>query len=348
MFNSPLSLFLFILSLSSVYAQDTLRVLHYTETTGYDHNTRTESKLFFERICDSLTTTTPYTWILTHSDTSEVFNNLTTLQSYSVVIWSNTSGADGLTINQRLNYEQYVSGGGNYLGIHAAADTYRHSTSNGNNTGVWDFYGENLAGCSVQESPHHTSADHNNNMIHTASHPILNGVPNPWNKTEEYYYWENGFLNLTFTELLQVDATGPNSYDIARMTSHYKEHGWGSRSFYTSLGHDISNYTSDENFELLLKNALYWSASPSFPAEIHELIHPTLTVYPNPFLSSIKLETGVDEKCQLIIYDALSREVYSGEIEKETTLDLSHLKKGIYYVFINNQKSVYPTRIVKN
>ena len=348
MFNFVLSFFWVLCLGSFVSAQDTIRVLHYTETTGFDHNTRVESNALFERVCDSLTATTPYVWLLDHSDVSEIFDNLTTLQSYSVVVWSNTSGANGLTVNQRLNYEQYVNGGGNYLGIHAASDTYRHSTCNGNNTGVWDFYGENMAGCSVQESPNHTNADHNNIMTHTVAHPILSGVPDPWNKTEEYYYWESGFLNATFTELLQVAATGPNSYDAARMTAHYKEHDWDSRSFYTSLGHDVSNFTSNETFELLLKNALYWCASPSFPADLNELNNASLAIYPNPFINSINLDMDFDGACQVMVVDALSRVVYSTEIEKETTLDLSHMKKGVYFLVLNDQKNVYSRKIVKN
>lgn len=137
------------------FSQDTIRVLHYTETTGYDHNTREESKIMFENICDTLTANTPYVWTLTHSDTSEIFDDLLDLQNYNVVVWSNTSGADGLTANQRLNYESYVNGGGNYLGIHAASDTYRHSSCNGNNTGVWDFYGENIwMFCSGKPEPY--------------------------------------------------------------------------------------------------------------------------------------------------------------------------------------------------
>ncbi len=347
MFHFVRTLFLVLCFGISVSAQDTIKVLHYTETTGYDHNTRQHSRLFFERICDSLTTITPYVWLLDHSDSATVFDNLTSLQKYSVVIWSNTTGANGLTAIQRANYEQYVNGGGNYLGVHAAGDTYRHSTSNGSNTGVWDFYAEYLAGCSVQENPHHTSANHNNNMSHMVSHPILNGLPSPWNKTEEYYYWENGYINSTFTELLQVGVTGSDSYDAARMMAHYKVHAWGSRSFYTALGHDTSNFTADTNFEQLLKNALYWCASPTFPTEIPSIDIHTLSVFPNPFTEAITIDASVPGLCQVAIYDLLSRKVYSGEVEKSTTLNLSHLKKGVYYLMLNNQKQLYTRQILK-
>ncbi len=330
------------------FSQDTVRVLHYTETTGYDHNTRQESKILFENICDTLTSNTPYVWTLTHSDTSEIFDDLLDLQNYNVVVWSNTSGADGLAANQRQNYESYVNSGGNYLGIHAASDTYRHSSCNGNNTGVWDFYGENLSGCSVQENPNHTSADHNNTMNHSVSHPILNGIPNPWNKTEEYYYWENGYLNSSFTELLRVNATGIESYDVARMTAHYKEHPWGSRSFYTSLGHNVTNFTSDDDFELLLKNALYWVASPSFPAHLNDLSIDWFQVYPNPFSESITIEIDNVEPLKITLHDSNGRIVYFNQVQQKIVVDLSKLQSGIYFIRVYSQKEVLTKRIVKN
>jgi type 1 glutamine amidotransferase len=341
-----ISFFLFFLTGSACFSQDTIRVLHYTETTGFNHSTQTASKNLFERICDSLTATTPHVWLLTHSDSSEVFDNLTTLQQYKVVIWANTSGASGLTPAQRQNYELYVNSGGSYLGIHAASDTYRHSAANGNNTGAWDFYAENLSGCSVQENPNHTAANHNNDINHTAVHPILNGLPNPWNKTEEYYYWESGFLDTTFTELLRVNATGINSYDSARMTAHCKEHAWGSRSFYTSLGHDVSNYTSDAVFELLLKNALDWTANPVLPG-VHETESAMIPVYPNPFVQTLTVTSSSNEPSQITICNTLGQIVYAGTFQQVVTIDLSFLDPGVYCVAIINRKEIRSQRVIK-
>ncbi|HTF02423.1 MAG TPA: ThuA domain-containing protein [Bacteroidia bacterium] len=336
----------FFLTGSACFSQDTIRVLHYTEVTGFNHSTQTVSKNFFERICDTLTATTPHVWLLTDSDSSETFDNLSALQQYKVVIWANTSGASGLTPAQRQNYELYVNSGGSYLGVHAASDTYRHSTANGTNTGAWDFYAENMAGCSVQENPNHTAANHNNDMNHVAVHPILNGLPNPWNKTEEYYYWENGFLDTSFTELLRVNATGINPYDSARMTAHCKEHAWGSRSFYTSLGHDVSNYTSDAEFELLLRNALYWTANP-VPSGVAETEYGVIMVYPNPFFQTLTITSTSNEPSQITICNTLGQIVYAEEFLQSATIDLSFLSSGIYCVAIINRKEVRTQRVIK-
>ena len=249
-----------IATFSALVAQDTIRVAHYTETTGYNHNTKSQSFSMFSGFQYP-----GYVLIVDDQPESEFMDTLEVLNRYDVVIWSNTSGNSGLTQNQRSNFEQYINGGGGYLGIHAASDTYRHGTSNGNKTGTWDWYAENVAGASVQENPNHTSSSHNNNMTkQVTGHPTLANVPDPWNKTEEYYYWENGYLNNTFTELLRVGQTGSNSRDNPRMMAHCKEYPNGSRVFYTALGHDKNNFTSSSNliFQDLMKDALFWVANP--------------------------------------------------------------------------------------
>ncbi|MEL6254308.1 MAG: ThuA domain-containing protein [Bacteroidota bacterium] len=234
------------------------KVLHYTETSGFNHNTRSQSLSMFQAIGSANGFT------VTNDQSGAEFNSVANLQQYAVVIFSNTSGNNILNATQRANFEAYIQGGGSYIGIHAASDTYRHSSANGGSRGTWDWYAENVAGCSVQQSPNHTSQNHNNNMTHRYfGHPTLAGLPNPWNKTEEYYYWENGYLNPTFTEVLRVNQTGGASYDAARMTTHVKELQWGGRAFYTSLGHAQSNFTSDQNFRTLLANAVNWTAAPN-------------------------------------------------------------------------------------
>ncbi len=87
--------FLLLLCVSKLKAQDTIRILHYTETTGYDHGTRTASAALFQRICDSLDATTSFVWMLNSSDSSEVFDNVASLNTFQVIVWANTSGFAG-------------------------------------------------------------------------------------------------------------------------------------------------------------------------------------------------------------------------------------------------------------
>jgi len=242
---------LFLLPFYVLFGQ--IQVLHYVETTGFDHNTREVSVNFFQDLGKRFNFT-----VVQDSDGSQ-FDTAENLSQFSLVIFSNTTGDQGLSQNQRQNLETYINQGGSYLGIHSASDTYRHSSSNGGNKGSWDWYAETLAGCSVQQGPNHTSQNYNANIRLIPSNTALDdNIPNPWNKNEEWYYWENGYLSPAFTTLLEVERTGNNSYDAARMVAHFRELPGGGKAFYTSLGHSGQNFTDDKTFRQLMSNALSW------------------------------------------------------------------------------------------
>jgi len=189
---------------------------------------------------------------------------LANLNQFAVVIFSNTSGNNILTAAQRANFEAYINSGGSYLGIHAASDTYRHSSANGGLTGTWDWYSE-LVGASVQTAPNHVTGTPNYDMTKIGTHPTTENIPNPWSKNEEYYYWLNGYYNTSNNVVLEVEETvGPNgnvnNYDAARPTAWTRDLTGGGRMFYTSLGHANSNYTSDQDFQDLIRDAIIWTA----------------------------------------------------------------------------------------
>ena len=261
-----------------------IRVLHYTETSGFDHRTREVSLAMFQSYSDVLVTD--------DGDGSE-FDVLDSLLRYDVVVFSNTSGSDLLNASQRLNFEEYIARGGNVLGIHAASDTYRHSSANGGSKGVWDFYAETLGG-SVQQSPNHVRGTPLYDIFRVKGHPSVADIPDPWSKEEEYYYWENGYLDSQNMVVLEVETTvGPNgrmnSYDSSRAVSWYKELPSGSRVFYTSLGHARSNFTEDSLFQKHIEQALKWCSNISTNLEDLSL-QSKLVIYPNPSSGDIYFE----------------------------------------------------------
>ena len=171
--------------LSGIVNGQSIKVLHYTETSGFDHRTREVSLAMFEAFFG--------VEVIDDSDGNE-FDDLNELLRYDVVVFSNTSGSDLLDSNQRSNFEAYINQGGSVLGIHAASDTYRHSSANGGSTGVWDFYSETIGG-SVQQSPNHVRGTPLYDINRAREHESVVNIPDPWSKEEEYYYWENGYLD---------------------------------------------------------------------------------------------------------------------------------------------------------
>lgn len=248
------SFFLLALIAGPVPAQQ--RILHFTRTSGFDHGTREVSFALFTSIAQDLGV------VVDDDATGDAFTDATSLAEYDAIIFSNTSGAGILDLQQRSNFEDWVTAGGKVMGLHAATDTYRHSTANGGNTGAWDFYAE-LIGASVQEGPNHVSGTPQYAMSHIGTHASTANLPDPWSKNEEYYYWEGGYYGGDNTEVLRVEETiGPNgqvnSYDAPRPMSWYRELPNASRVFYTALGHATSNYTSDALFRTHVKDALSW------------------------------------------------------------------------------------------
>ncbi len=239
-------------SVTTLVEQSTVmpKVLVFTKTAGFDHNTREESVALVQQ----LATEQGFEVVVDNEGTE--FDSAANLSEYQIVFFTNTSG-NTLTQDQRDNVESYAAQGGHFISNHAASDGYGHSTAttvNGNGKGVWDWYAENVTGCSVRNGPNHTAANFPATVtVQNANGNLTEGIGFPWSDEEEWYYWEGGYINPQFEELLRVAETGTRSFDVERMTAHYWERPDGGTSFYTSMGHARSKYM-DPEFVQLLKN----------------------------------------------------------------------------------------------
>ena len=329
---------LFLLACITSFGQS--KILHYTETSGFDHNTRNASLSMFQGIALN------EGFLVTDDLTGDEFTSLANLEQFDVVVFSNTSGNNILDATQRANFETYISNGGSYLGIHAASDTYRHSTANGSNTGTWDFYAE-LVGASVQQSPNHVNGTPQYSMNIIAAHPSTQNLPNPWVKNEEYYYWENGFFGINNNAVLQVEETvGPNnminSYDSERPMSWYRDLPEGGKMFYTALGHASSNFSSDQNFIQHINDALIW------------ILSETVDVYQVGESAKITIRQTTD-RVDFAPTSTLSIKVISvynsnGQIilesQSENGFSTSPFSSGIYFIRITTTEGVFSKKLV--
>lgn len=318
------------------------RVLHFTRTSGFDHQTRSVSNSMFQSIGNELGV------VVDDDATGDPFSDASTLEQYAVIVFSNTSGNAILSAQQRANFEAWIASGGHVLGIHAASDTYRHSTANGNNTGTWDFYPEML-GASVQENPNHVNGTPTYTMQRFGAHPSIYNIPDQWEKAEEYYYWEGGYFAEFNTEVLVVEETvGPNglvnSYDAPRPMSWYRFLPQSnSKVFYTALGHAQDNFTSDALFRAHIKDALGWllegttglnSPAPSDIGVAHAIMNDILQVTTTPAHSGSTLR----------LFDAIGRTVHEQRISSDvTTIDLRTMRTGIHVLAVGDQ---FRSRIV--
>ena len=228
--------------------------------------------------------------------TGTSFSDAMALAQFDVMVFSNTSGNNILDPTQRSNFEDWVNAGGHVMAIHAASDTYRHSTANGNSTGTWDFYAE-LIGASVQEDPNHVDGTPAYTMEHIGLHSSTANIPDPWLKNEEYYYLENGNCDPANNVVLEVEQTvGPNGlvnpYDAARPMSWFRALTERNRVFYTALGHAQGNYTDDPLFRQHISQDLWWLLQVAMEVAVPS--PSAIRVFPNPANEEVRIE-GFDQ-----------------------------------------------------
>lgn len=319
-------------------------ILHYTGTSGFDHGTRDVSLAMFQGIAGE------HGFNIVNDNDGSTFNSLTSLQQFDAIVFSNTSGAALLDADQRANFEAYIAAGGSAMGIHAATDTYRHSTANGNNTGAWDFYAE-LIGASVQEDPNHVDGTPLYDLTHIGAHTSTTTLPDPWSKNEEYYYWEGGYYRDDNVPVLEVEETvGPNgevnSYDAPRPISWYRELPEGGRVFYTALGHAGSNFTEDALFRQHIEGALTWLIGAGTSIDLLTRT-PGATAWPVPSTGYVHISApDVSPDAAFDLYDDLGRRALRSQLENHRA-DLSGLPDGNYSMRLTGYNAVVPIRIVK-
>ena len=170
-----------------------------------------------------------------------------------------------------------------------------------------------------------------------------------WNKSEEYYYWEinGGYLFEGNIDLLRVRSTGSNSYDAPRPVTWYKAYS-GGRSFYTALGHNVSDYESNDDFRTMMQEAILWATGESnavFSARMTPFAEKkvpegkrVVQTFPNPVQDQLTVslpEASTDNHytVDLLGLDG-TRRLTQTVTQPSTTLAVSGLPSGVYVLVV--------------
>lgn len=210
------------------------KVLVFTKTTDYRHDS-------IETGVETLAELGKKNGFeIRHSEDAHVFST-ENLAQFKLVVFLNTTG-DILNETQQSTFEKYLRNGGNYMGIHAAADTEYD----------WPWYGK-LVGAYFLNHPEKSNAE----IVKVDySHPACQHLPERWARFDEWYNYKA--ISPDIKVLLELDETtykggenGPN-HPIA----WYHEYE-GGRSFYTGMGHTKESYSEPAFKEHLLGGILY-------------------------------------------------------------------------------------------
>lgn len=212
-------LYLLLLAfLISSCSKEKPRVLVFSKTKGYRHESIKSGKLALQKLG------VEKGFDVDTTESSEMFVE-DSLKKYKTVVFLNTTG-DVLNPAQQNEFMRFIQSGGGYVGIHAAADTEYD----------WLWYGK-LAGAYFKSHPEIQEAK----FKKATTDDLSKDLPEDWLRTDELYNYKK--ISEDIKVLYTLDETTYKGGE----NGDYHPIAWyhdfdGGRSFYTGMGHTNESY----------------------------------------------------------------------------------------------------------
>jgi type 1 glutamine amidotransferase len=224
-----------LLSSAPVEADETGRILIFSKTAGFRHDSIPVAVQTVQRLAREQGLQAD------HSEDAAQFTR-DNLARYRAVVFASTTG-DVLDDAQQAAMQQYIRDGGGYMGVHAAADTEYD----------WPWYGQ-LVGAWFHSHPE--------GLQSSRVQPEHEGIPSgpAWAVRDELYNYRDNPR-----PRVQVLATLDESRYRGGTMGGDHPISWchafdGGRSWYTGLGHDAALY-ADPDFLAQLRRGLRYASS---------------------------------------------------------------------------------------
>ncbi|MEO8149534.1 MAG: T9SS type A sorting domain-containing protein [Bacteroidia bacterium] len=155
----------------------------------------------------------------------------------------------------------------------------------------------------------------------------------------------NNWLPLPFIpQINNMTGNEPDSLNWTTVDGNYTANG-------TEKYLIIGNFNDDANTDTTLYNSnvpswhnrVYFyidDVSLSLCTAIDEYNSSEVIIYPNPFTDIINITIKKNEFVEISLYDVTSRKLLQQKFTTSTTLNTSHLAKGIYIYEVRNDKGV--------
>ncbi|MER7818901.1 ThuA domain-containing protein [Streptomyces sp. NPDC096153] len=213
------------------------RVLVFSKTAGFRHDSIPSGIAALKELGTGSNITV---------DATEEAGQFTTsnLARYDAVVFLSTTG-DVLNAEQQKAFENYVSTGGGYMGVHAAADTEYD----------WTFYG-GLVGAHFHSHPQIQKATV---RVEDHDHPATSHLDAAWERTDEWYNYRTNprgqaRILATLDETTYQGGNMKGDHPIAWCQTYQ-----GGRAFYTGGGHTKESYAEPAFRQHLLGGLRYAS-----------------------------------------------------------------------------------------
>ena len=151
------------------------------------------------------------------------------LIKYQLVLFLSTT-LEVLNDTQQKAFENYISQGGAFMGIHAAADTEYE----------WPFYGK-LVGAYFESHPNDPNVLTAQLRVLDPNHPATKNLPLSWTRADEWYNYKNINPAIKVLINLEEDSYSGGTNGAKHPIAWYHE-SLGGRAFYTGGGHTEASF----------------------------------------------------------------------------------------------------------
>jgi len=199
------------------------KVLVFTKTKGYHHESIPAGIAAIEKLGEQ------YHFSVDTSSDSKVFND-NDLKQYSAVIFLSTTG-NILNADEQVAFQRYIEAGGGFMGIHAAADAEYN----------WAWYNK-LAGAYFKSHPGNPNVRKATVVVTDTSNIAMKGLPEKWERTDEWYNYKNISGDLNVVAKLDEDSYEGGENGRNHPIAWYHDYD-GGRAFYTGGGHTAESFS---------------------------------------------------------------------------------------------------------
>ncbi len=235
------SIVLLTISCSQKRSGDTPKILVFSKTVGYHHESIAEGNVAIQKLG------TLHKFVADTTTDAAMFNE-DSLKNYAAVVFLSTTG-NVLDNYQEAALERYIQAGGGFMGIHAATDTEYD----------WGWYGRMVGGYFLDHPGiHDTFPNVQAGVLNIvdAGNIATKHLPKQWKKTDEFYSFKK--LNKDVKVLMTIDEksyNGGKNGDNHPM-AWYHEYD-GGRAFYTELGHTKESFSDEPYLQHILGGIQY-------------------------------------------------------------------------------------------
>ncbi|WP_062204224.1 ThuA domain-containing protein [Streptomyces sp. NBRC 109706] len=229
---------------------ENFNALVFSKTAGFRHDSIPAGIAAIEALGEE------HGFDVTATEDAAVFND-EDLAQYEVVIWLSTTG-DVLDEDQQGAFERYISAGGGYAGVHAAADTEYD----------WPWYGELVGGYFAGHPEPQTATV----QVEDPDHPSTASLPAEFERHDEWYnYAPNPREDARVLATLDESSYNGGSMGDDHPISWCKNVDSG-RAWYTGMGHTQESFQEPEFLAHLLGGIQ--TAAGALPADCGGAVEP--------------------------------------------------------------------------